>query len=51
MTPEERKELERKKAAHKAAKFGKTVELAPEELEESFEVVEQLAKPRRRKSK
>ena len=45
MTPEERKELELKKAAHKAAKFGKPVE--PKELEEA--TIE--TKPRRRKSK
>lgn len=51
MTPEERKEAELKKAAHKAAKFGKPVEIEPKELEEAFEVVEQLAKPRRNRKK
>lgn len=51
MTPEQRKEAELKKAAHKAAKFGKPVELEPKELEEAFETIETIAKPRRRKSK
>jgi len=51
MTNDERKELERKKAAHRAAKFGTPVVLVPEELKEAFETIETIAKPRRRKSK
>jgi hypothetical protein len=51
MTPEERKEAERKKAAHKAAKLGKAVELEPKELKEAFETIETIVKPRRNRKK
>lgn len=51
MTPEERKELELKKAAHRAAKFGKPVEFEPKELKEAFETIETIVKPRRNRKK
>jgi hypothetical protein len=53
MTPEQRKEAERKKAAHKASKgIVEGADFTPAELEQSFETIETMVKPRRtRKSK